>query len=1280
MSSTSELEAKSIDSIIFGILNPTFIRRYSAAEIFTDEVYDEDGTPITGGVMDLRLGTIEPNQRCQTCGNPPSRCPGHFGHIELPMPMVNYLFTKQIYTLLQITCRSCGRLLLPQDRIEEYKKQIEEYKEKFGFVPERLYSQIIREAKRMSNCPHCGASQYVIKWSKPTEFYEITPEKTTSRINPSAIRERFERIPDEDLKLLGINPETSRPEWMILEVLPVPPVQVRPSIVLESGERSEDDLTHKLVDIIRAAKKLKEGKENGANPVILGEFENLLQYHITTYLDNEASGIPPSRHRTGKVLKTLTQRLKGKEGRFRKNLSGKRVDFSARTVISPDPFLDIDEVGVPEAIAKALSVPERVNSFNRDRLVNLVRNGPNKYPGALYVIRPDGARIKLDFVKDLNAFANSISEGYIVERHLMDGDYVIFNRQPSLHRISMMGHRVKVLPGRTMRLHPSVCPPYNADFDGDEMNLHVPQNTEAVAETKELLEVNKNFITPRYGAPIIGALRDLITGAYLLTRKDTYLTKKDFLLLMAAAGIYEELPEPVIKEPEPLWSGKQAFSLLLPKDFEYKGKAKVCANCKECDENNCPNEGFVIIRGGILEKGVIDQAAIGSEKAGTILHELILRYGNGVAHNFLRSLSRMVIKFLQLRGFTMLYSELFLPEESRKEIDELLNTAEPEVNKIIEDFRSGKLERIPGKSEEDSLEAYIMDKLSEIRTKTGEIASNSLGMNNNAVIMTRTGARGSDLNLGHICASLGPQSLHGKRISRGYIGRPLPHFRRGDLGATARGFIRSSYLTGLTPTEFFYHAMGGRESLVDTAVRTQQSGYLQRRLIHALETLKVEYDGTVRDPYGNIVEFKYGDDGIDPSKTFHGIFPLEVYFNIIVKSLNLKTKAEVSDQKIDSILNAYSKLLPKILIDKLKREIKKYGIAEEHIEKVVREVVKKYEETIADPGESVGIVAAQSIGEPGTQMTLRTFHYAGVREANVTLGLPRLIELLDVHRTPKTPIMKIYLKPEYSKSREEALKVARKLVYKTLEFVSTEIRVLHLRNLALIVLSDEALQEAGLKKSDIVKALNLAGFKNPKFSKKRSNVILVKLKEEKEASTLDFSASVEKLKLIPISGVPSITRASVEKEGDEWIIKTEGSNLMEVIKLPEVDPTRVYTNNIVEIQEVLGIEAARTALIREIKSTLEEQGLDVDIRHISLVASAMTASGKLKQIGRHGLSGEKVSILAKAAFERTVPTLVDGAIMGETDYMRGMTERVLAGEEIKAGTGIIDIFVNLPSS
>ncbi len=350
---------KIVDEIGFGVLSPQDVRRFSVAEIQTADTYDEDGAPITSGLMDGRLGTLEPRQRCKTCGNTATRCPGHFGRIELAVPIIHVEFTKIIYNLLRSVCRNCGRALLSTKQIEKIKARIKRVRELMGEVPDQLYQKVLQEAKKSKECPHCGAPQYKIEFSKPTAFHEIL-EEGAQRLTPSIIRERLERIPDDDLEVFGLNPENVRPEWLVLQVLPVPPLYVRPSITLESGIRSEDDLTHKLVDIIRINQRLKENMDAGAPTLIIQDLSELLQYHVTTYFNNEASGIPPARHRSGRALKTLSQRLKGKEGRFRSNLSGKRVDFSARTVISPDPNLDISEVGVPIDVAMRLSVPEKV--------------------------------------------------------------------------------------------------------------------------------------------------------------------------------------------------------------------------------------------------------------------------------------------------------------------------------------------------------------------------------------------------------------------------------------------------------------------------------------------------------------------------------------------------------------------------------------------------------------------------------------------------------------------------------------------------------------------------------------------------------------------------------------------------------------------------------------------------------------------------------------------------------------------------------------------------------
>jgi DNA-directed RNA polymerase subunit A' len=641
-------------------------------------------------------------------------------------------------------------------------------------------------------------------------------------------------VPDEDLLLLGYDPKTARPEWFVLQVLPVPPVTVRPSIILETGIRSEDDLTHKLVDIIRVNQRLKESKEAGTPPLIVQDLVDLLQYHVTTYFDNEVSGIPQAHHRSGRPLKTLTQRLKGKEGRFRGSLSGKRVDFSSRTVISPDPNLAISDVGVPIDVAKKLTIPETVSDWNLDRLKNMVINGPNNYPGANYIIRPDGVKIRLDYVTDRNTLSESLSGGYIVERHLKDEDIVIFNRQPSLHRMSIMAHYVRVLPYRTFRLHPAVCPPYNADFDGDEMNLHVPQSEEARAEAALLMRVQDQLISPRYGGPIIGAIRDFITGAFILTQESTVLTKEEFANLALIGGYQGVLPRPKIKkENEQFFTGKQLFSLFLPKNFNFIVTSKWNKASK--------GEGKdVVIKNGELISGVIDKASIGAEEPDSVLHRIAKDYGNNVAKKFLDSVLIVLKTFLTQHGFSYGYSDLWLADETRTEINTVIQKAYEKVYELINQYNDGSLPLTRGLSPEEALELYVVNELSRARDRAGKTADRAFPDNNSGIIMASTGARGSTLNIGQMTAALGQQSIRGKRINKGYQGRSLPHFKVNDSNPDSKGFVKSNYRDGLSPLEFFFHAMGGREGLVDTAVRTQQSGYMQRRLINALEHMKIE--------------------------------------------------------------------------------------------------------------------------------------------------------------------------------------------------------------------------------------------------------------------------------------------------------------------------------------------------------------------------------------------------------------------------------------------------------
>jgi DNA-directed RNA polymerase subunit A' len=856
---------KRIGSIKFSCVSPEEIRKMSATKIITADTYDDEGYPIDMGLMDPHMGVIEPGLRCKTCGCKVDECPGHFGHIDLAMPVIHVGFIKDIKMLLESTCRSCGRLMLSPEQINERVKDMDEMVDLGGdTIDVKNFSKITaKDASTKGVCPYCGAEQIKIKLDKPTTFREVDDNH---KLTPKEVRERLERITDDDLRTLGIDPATCRPEWMVLTALAVPPVTVRPSITLDSGDRSEDDLTHKLVDVLRINQRLRENRDAGAPQLIVEDLWELLQYHVTTYFDNQTSGIPPARHRSGRPLKTLAQRLKGKEGRFRSNLSGKRVNFSARTVISPDPLLSINDVGVPVKAARELTVPVHVNQHNIDKLREMIARGPEPgddgpyLPGVNYVIRSDGRRIRVT-ERNAQEVSENIEIDYTVERQLVNGDVVLFNRQPSLHRMSMMAHRVKIMQGRTFRFNLCDCPPYNADFDGDEMNLHVLQSDEARAEARILMQVQENILSPRYGGPIIGAIHDHITGAYFLTHKNPHFNMFEAMNILSKLDNIE-IPKPFIDDDgTPYWTGRQLFSIVLPKDFNTTFKANIYD-----DE---PEEGLVKIRNGELISGTIDVKAIGNSK-GKILDRIARDYGSERAAQFLNEVTRLALGALMNHGFSTGIGDEDIPEEAALQIANFNQECIDKVSQLVDSYREGTLDQMPGRSLRETLEVEVMKVLGQARDEAGRVAGKHLGMSNPAVIMAKAGARGSMLNLSQMAGCVGQQAVRGERLARGYWNRTLPHFEKGDLGAYARGFCSNSYKSGLTPTEFFFHAMGGREGLVDTAVRTSRSGYMQRRLVSALEDLKLTGDGTVRNTIGTVIQFKYGEDGVDPTRTVRG--------------------------------------------------------------------------------------------------------------------------------------------------------------------------------------------------------------------------------------------------------------------------------------------------------------------------------------------------------------------------------------------------------------------------
>jgi len=789
---------KKVEEVKFSLLSPEQIKRISVAKIVTPELYNIDGYPVDGGLMDLRLGAIDPGVRCRTCGGRLKECLGHPGSIDLARPIMHLKYIPLVELVLRCFCEECGKLMLTDKDLEKYSP-----------------SQRAKKAKNAKKCPHCGVAHERIKLDKPTSFYI-----GKKRLFPIEIREKLVKISNEELKKIGINGLNCRPEWAILTSLLVPSVIIRPSIILESGERSEDDLTHKLSDIIRANQRLWENLNAGAPEVIIEDLWDLLQFHITTFFDNTVARIPPARHRSGQPLKTITERIKGKEGRIRKNLAGKRVNYSGRTVISPDPFIEINEVGIPYEIATVVTLAEMVNDLNLKKLKKLIEKG-EEYPGANYIIRPDGKRKKI--TPELKEeIISELAPGYKVERHLQNGDIVLFNRHPSLHKGSLMAHFVKILPGRTFRLHPAAAYPYNADFDGDEMNIHSPQTEEARAEAKILLDVKRNLISPKNNTNFIGCIGDAITGNYLLGLQEF---SQDYAnQILYQSGIDSQISKKTIL-------GTDIFSEILPKI-------------------NFSNDSIQIKDGKII-KGKLDKTTFGNED-GELIKELDRVVGRDKTFETIKKAFMLGVNHLSKRGITISVEDLDLDEKVINAGEEIIKKAEKRTEEIIESYDKGTLERIPGKTEEESREIRILHALNEVRTKIGEIVKKEFPANNPVNYMIKSGGGGNILNITQMACCVGQQALWGKRIDLGYTKRTLSFFKRGDLSPMSRGFITSSFIKGLRPDEFFFGAITGRDSLMDTALRTPKSGYLYRRLANALQDLRVEYDETIRDSNNSI--------------------------------------------------------------------------------------------------------------------------------------------------------------------------------------------------------------------------------------------------------------------------------------------------------------------------------------------------------------------------------------------------------------------------------------------
>jgi DNA-directed RNA polymerase II subunit RPB1 len=978
-------------------------------------------------------------------------------------------------------------------------------------------------------------------WKIPkTEADEETPEPLKRPITAADALRIFSMISSEDVATLGLSNDYARPEWMILTVLPVPPPPVRPSISVEgSGMRGEDDLTYKLGDIIRANSNVRNADLDGSPQHIYNDYVHLLQFHIATYMDNDIAGMAKALQKSGRPVKAIRARLKGKEGRLRGNLMGKRVDFSARTVITGDPNLSLDQVGVPRTIARTLTYPETVTPYNIQKLHQLVRNGPNEHPGARYVIRDNGERIDLRFHKRAGDIA--LQYGWKVERHIVDGDFIIFNRQPSLHKESMMGHRVKVMPYSTFRLNLSVTTPYNADFDGDEMNLHVPQSEETRAEISQICMVPLNIVSPQKNAPLMGIVQDTLCGIYKLCRRDVFVSKEQLMNILLWVPDWDGvIPQPAIIKPRPRWSGKQIISMVLPSTLNLTQFDKQAGD-SSLTKFHPLNDISLHVQAGELMFGLFSKGSVGVNSGG-VVHLIWNETGPDAAMKFFNGAQAVVNYWLLHNGFSIGIGDTIPDKETIRAIEAAVIYQKKEVDKVTDLATDNKLEPLPGMNVRETFESKVSKALNDAREKSGEATTQSLKDLNNAIQMARSGSKGSAINISQMTALVGQQSVEGKRIPFGFAYRTLPHFTKDDYSPESRGFVENSYLRGLTPTEFFFHAMAGREGLIDTAVKTAETGYIQRRLVKALEDVTVKYDGTVRNSLGDIVQMIYGEDGLDavpiekqrvdiiscsnaafeakfkidlmdPTKSIPADFleqaneiagdtdvqhyldeeyeqlsadreflrkakiagweeQLQLPMNIMRIIESAKATFKVKDGASSDLHPAEAipqvrKMLDELVVVRgsdplsqeaqenstllikahlrsrlaFKRMVTEYSLNKLALDHVLGAVKTRFLRAAAHPGEMVGVLAAQSIGEPATQMTLNTFHFAGVSSKNVTLGVPRLKEILNVAKNIRTPSVRVYQLRETELNQDSAKLLRSDIEHTSLRSVteSTEI-------------------------------------------------------------------------------------------------------------------------------------------------------------------------------------------------------------------------------------------------
>ena len=812
---------ESINEIQFSLFSHQYIKKGSVADVMTPDTYDSN-IPKNNGLFDHNMGSIDAAIICPTDEKKAELCPGYFGKIDLGLPVFNHHFVSYVEKVLKCVCFRCSNLLLDKSD-PQILKELEGKKGYNRFVTCLAICAKNKKCIHNNGCFVLQPTKYV-RLSGSTSINNNNIIQICGEFSQNALKDNkvlkqiftplicyqiFKKIKDEDVAFLGFSEIYSRPEWMIITSLAVPPPSVRPSVRQSDNQRSEDDLTYALANIVKANKLLKQAIENSGNDnKKIDNYQGYLQYLVSTYMDNEIPGVPQNAQRSSfRALKAITQRLKGKEGRLRGNIMGKRVDYSARTVISVDPNIDIDEFGVPQKIAMNLTFPEIVTQYNIKKLQNMVKNGPKTYPGAKTVTKTsEGGSVNISLKHvDVKQVADNLSIGDVVHRHLVDGDICLFNRQPTLHRMSMMSHRIKILPFSTFRLNVTVCKPYNADFDGDEMNMHIPQSVQTFTELEQICLVKNHIISPGTSTPCIEITQDTLLGAYLLTIQDVKLRRDQMNnYMMFSKRFNGNLPDPEGYEYGiPYWSGKQLYSLILP-------------------DININQVKTIKIKGGKITEGYLNNESLGNGSGG-LIKQIYNAYGTETCNDFLNDTQKLITRWMVDNSFTIGFGDSTVNKEQRKMVREITNKYLEESFDLIRKAQHGAYANDLDDSYKGmKLENELLKILSNLSEKVKEYLVDNISKKNNFFQAgdKGSGSKGKTTNIQQIMGCVGQQDIWGSRIEDGFTERTLPHFSRNDVGPDAKGFCRNSFIEGLSPSEMFFHAMGGRTGTIDTAIKS----------------------------------------------------------------------------------------------------------------------------------------------------------------------------------------------------------------------------------------------------------------------------------------------------------------------------------------------------------------------------------------------------------------------------------------------------------------------------